>query len=596
MVHSLPIAVAAASLLLPAAHAFYDRSSPVIQADGGSFNTLVNKSNYTSIVEFYAPWCGHCQNLKPAYEKAAKSLSGLAKVVAVNCDEEPNKPLCGRMGVQGFPTLKIVRPGKKPGKPFVEDYRGERTAKAIVDAVIDKIPSHVKRLKDADYEAWVAEDAGPKAILFTNKGTVSPLLKAIAIDFLGGLGVAQIRDKEKGAVEAFGVEKFPTLVLLPGDGKETIPYVGEMKKDSIVKFLSQAATPNPDPPRQEKKKQEKKKQEKKPKSTSTKSSSNPNQSGHVPGETGGSKPIPSPSSTPIESGPVPGETGGNKPIPSPSSTPIESGPVPGETGGNKPIPSPSSTPIESGPVPGETGGDKPIPTPSAAASKPDATSVALLAEPLAVQQKCLNDKAGTCVIVLLPEENTPSESTTLALKSLSEVQQKYDGRKLFPFFQVPHANAQNAALRTTLELNPGKVEIIAINGKRSWFRHFTAEDFHLAKVEDWVDAIRMGESPKKKVPDSLIVDAAELPSEPVVIEDPEQVKQKETTPDPDSAVPDADAARKIVEQLKADLPEGLTVQIEELEDADYEKMMKEGEAEGKSKESEAETAVDHDEL
>lgn len=517
MVHSLPIAVAAASLLLPAAHAFYDRSSPVVQADGGSFNNLVNKSNYTSIVEFYAPWCGHCQNLKPAYEKAAKSLSGLAKVVAVNCDEEPNKPLCGQMGVQGFPTLKIVRPGKKPGKPLVEDYRGERTAKAIVDAVIDKIPSHVKRLKDADYEAWVAEDAGPKVILFTNKGTVSPLLKAIAIDFLGGLDVAQIRDKEKGAVEAFGVEKFPTLVLLPGDGKEAITYVGEMKKDSIVKFLSQAATPNPDPP----------KKEKKPKSKPTKS---------------------------------------------------------------------SAAQTSSGPAPGETGMAKPKPTPSAAASKPDATPVALLAEPLAVQQKCLNDKAGTCVIALLPEEDTPSESTTLALKSLSEVQQKYDGRKLFPFFQVPYANAQNAALRTTLELNPGKVEIIAINGKRSWFRHFAAEDFHLAKVEDWVDAIRMGESPKKKVPDSLIVDAAELPSEPVVIEDPEQVKQKETTPDPDSAVPDADAARKLAEQLKADLPEGLTVQIEELEDAEYEKMMKEGETEGKSKESEAETVVDHDEL
>ena len=69
--------------------------------------------------------------MQPAYEKAAKSLTGLAKVAAVNCDDESNKPFCGRMGVQGFPTLKIVKPGKKPGKPIVEDYQGARSAKAI---------------------------------------------------------------------------------------------------------------------------------------------------------------------------------------------------------------------------------------------------------------------------------------------------------------------------------------------------------------------------------------------------------------------------------------------------------------------------------
>ena len=43
------------------------------------------------------------------------------------------------MGVQGFPTLKIVRPGKKPGRPIVDAYEGPRTAKGIVEAVKDKV-------------------------------------------------------------------------------------------------------------------------------------------------------------------------------------------------------------------------------------------------------------------------------------------------------------------------------------------------------------------------------------------------------------------------------------------------------------------------
>lgn len=245
----LSATAAASLLLLPGvlSESLYPRSSEVLQLDSRSYDSQIARSNHTSIVEFYAPWCGHCKNLQPAYEKAAKSLKGLAKVAAVNCDDESNKSFCGSMGVQGFPTLKIVRPGKKPGRPAVEDYQGPRTAKGIVEAVSDKIPNHVKRLKDADYAAWAAGSASPKAILFSDKGTISALLKAIAIDFLGGIELAQIRDKEKEAVGAFGVTKFPTLVLLPGDGKDPITYNGDIKKPAIVEFLSQVTPPNPDP-------------------------------------------------------------------------------------------------------------------------------------------------------------------------------------------------------------------------------------------------------------------------------------------------------------------------------------------------------------
>lgn len=172
----------------------------------------------------------------------------MAKVAAVNCDEETNKPLCGSMGVQGFPTLKIVRPGKKPGKPFVEDYQGARSAKAIVDSVVDKISNHVKRIGDKTVDDWLKEgNDTAKAILFTEKGTTSALLRALAIDFLGSISIAQIRDKESKAVGIFGVDEFPKLVVLPGGEKEALVYDGELKKAPMVEFLSQVASPNPDP-------------------------------------------------------------------------------------------------------------------------------------------------------------------------------------------------------------------------------------------------------------------------------------------------------------------------------------------------------------
>lgn len=50
-------------------------------------------------VEFYAPWCGHCQQLAPKWKKVAASLKGVVKVAAVNCDQ--HKGVCSqRVGAQ----------------------------------------------------------------------------------------------------------------------------------------------------------------------------------------------------------------------------------------------------------------------------------------------------------------------------------------------------------------------------------------------------------------------------------------------------------------------------------------------------------------
>ena len=61
-----------------------------------------------------------------------------------------------------------------------------------------------------------------KAILFTKNGTTGALWKSLAIDFLGSVTFAQVRDKETAAVEAFGGLKFPKVLLLPGGEQEAI--------------------------------------------------------------------------------------------------------------------------------------------------------------------------------------------------------------------------------------------------------------------------------------------------------------------------------------------------------------------------------------
>ena len=447
---------------LPGAQAgLYTKKSPVLQVDAKDYDRVIAKSNYTSvcstykqearndseltwyqIVEFYAPWCGHCQNLKPAYEKVAKNLAGLAKVAAVNCDDDANKPFCGSMGVQGFPTLKIVRPKKGGGKPIVTDYQGPRTATAIVDAVVQQINNYVVRIEDKSLDKFLNDkNETAKAILFTEKGTTSALLKSLAIDFSDVITIGQVRNKETKAVETFGISKFPTFILLPGGDAPGIVYDGEMKKEALVKFLSQAGQPNPDCP------------------------------------------------------PPKAKSNGDKDKKSAKASEKKPSTKPYEKASTASAESKVETATQEAPVIVETA--LPIPTINSHEK---------------LVKECLNEKSHTCVLAFV--SSSEDKKAKKALSSLSQLAHKHaqSKRKLFPFFEVPTKDNEGVvSVLRTLELT-GDVELVAVNARRGWWRHYEASDFDHESIESWIDAIRMSEGTKKKLPEGIIAAAAEKPS------------------------------------------------------------------------------------
>ncbi|KAF0295579.1 Protein disulfide-isomerase [Amphibalanus amphitrite] len=139
---------------------------------------ILNENNFEEVVaetklllvEFYAPWCGHCKNLAPHYAKAAQQLRreegavGTARLAKVDCTR--HKKLAERHSIRSYPTLKL-----HTGDRWV-DYEGEHTAEAIA--------------------AWVRRRAGPPAVTITTADQAETFLAqseaAVVGFFAGGAG------------------------------------------------------------------------------------------------------------------------------------------------------------------------------------------------------------------------------------------------------------------------------------------------------------------------------------------------------------------------------------------------------------------------
>ncbi|XP_059902370.1 protein disulfide-isomerase A2 [Gadus macrocephalus] len=202
-----------------------------------NFARALDESRFL-LVEFYAPWCGHCQKLEPVYAEAATTLKGaeLAVMRLAKVEATEEKELAEEFELGSFPTLKLFVDGDR--KNPVE-YTGKRTAEGIVQ--------------------WMMRRAGPGAAVLETPDTATQLINTHNITVVGFFNSLESEEAKvfngvfldmadiefavttsPAVMEKYEVKASSVVLFKKIDDERadyTLPEDGKLDRDDLVMFI-----------------------------------------------------------------------------------------------------------------------------------------------------------------------------------------------------------------------------------------------------------------------------------------------------------------------------------------------------------------------
>lgn len=210
-------------------------ASDVIEVNQKNFKEVVLNSKLPVMVEFYAPWCGHCKNLAPTWEKLATSLKGIIPVVKIDATVETQ--LASQYQIRGYPTIKLFSPNGN-----IEDYNGQRTLSSLSSFATSGLVSYVHQIDNDKIEKFFSTQPDiPHALVFSSITKTSSLLKSLSMKYHGKILFGEVRNTQTDLVEKYQVKSFPSVLLFTESSQENpIRLEGEKPTpDALHKFFEE---------------------------------------------------------------------------------------------------------------------------------------------------------------------------------------------------------------------------------------------------------------------------------------------------------------------------------------------------------------------
>jgi len=225
--------------------AVYAAEDDVFVLTNANFDSWI-KDQEVALVEFYAPWCGHCKTLAPEYAIAAEKLKKehppirLAKI-----DATVESALGSRFDVRGYPTLKVFRHGT------ASEYKGPRDAAGIVTYMLKQSGPSAKPLTTVEeVKAFIGRDRDASVVGFfptknsdadTFLRTADSLREDFRFGYVSDKSVLEgIEGGSEGVVLFHGETQKYTYggspALTDWIWEKSVPKVGEITKDNTNRY------------------------------------------------------------------------------------------------------------------------------------------------------------------------------------------------------------------------------------------------------------------------------------------------------------------------------------------------------------------------